>query len=143
MSQTNLKRFDGGRRTPQEYHAEFGFPIDAHCSACGNRPSVRAITMAPYDDLRKEGAVPDLSLQEMKARIVMGDPRAELYQKIISTLIPINDNGTPKMYMRCGIAYSCRSCRKNFERALAKAPSYYIVEINEGPDPTNRIVAQV
>lgn len=131
MPNTNIhrKRFNGGNRTPQEYHAQFAFPPNAKCSACSAKPQLRAIVMIPLDEAEKRGMVPPGAAQ---APLMFPD--------IAPVLVPIRESGSaPSFYVRTSIAYSCKSCRKNFERALASAPSWAIVEINRGPDPTNRV----
>lgn len=120
----HLQKFDGGRRTPQEVHAQHAFPPNAKCSGCGGRPSVRGIVMAPFDEAQKRGFLPD----------------GFITPEVAQTIVQINEGGRPRPYIRISMAYSCRNCAKEMEKVLAKAPSWCIVEINRGPDPTNRVV---
>lgn len=119
------KKFDGGRRTAQQFHEEHAFPPGAACANCGKRPSVRAIVMAPFDEVQKRGMLPQGAL---------------INPSIMQAIVPIKDaQGLPTPYVRLSIAYACRTCQPAFERALAKAPSWCIVEINRGPNPTERV----
>lgn len=126
------KKFDGGRRSPQEYHAEFGFPPTAKCQGCQAKPSIRGIVMVPLDDAEKSGLVP------------VGAAAAPIaFPDLQPVLVKIREGGAGKYYVRVSLTYSCTRCQKDFEKALAKAPSWAIVEINYGPDHTNRVTVGV
>lgn len=119
-------------QTPQEFHAAHAFPKGAKCAGCSNKPQVRAIVMMSAVDAEKMGMIPK------------GAGKAPvLFKELAPFLVKINDGGTPKWFIRTSMAYSCRACRKDFEKALAKAPSYCVVEINEGPDYRNRVSVSV
>jgi hypothetical protein len=120
-----LKRFDGGNRTPQEYHRAHAFPPAAKCSGCGGPPAVRAVVLAPFDEVSQRGMLPHDEL---------------VNPSILQTVVPLKGaDGQAVPHVRLSITYSCSRCRREFERALAKAPSWCFVDINEGPDPTNRV----
>ena len=130
-SQKNMRVFDKGRSTPQEYHAKNAFPLDAKCTACQAKPSIRAIVMMPLDEAEKRNLVPAgaakapylfPALQPVLVHIKSSDPKGE-------------------WYIRISLAYSCTMCQKAFEKALATAPSYCIVEINRGPNSSNRVAS--
>lgn len=121
----HMKKFAGGRMTPEEMHQKYAFPIGAKC-LCGRRPRYRAIVMMPLDEARKR--MPGLD------EIMNADPVAFMQQ-----LVKIRENKTDadhqlKTYLRVSVTYSCKACRGQMDRALAKAPSWAIVEINEGPE---------
>lgn len=116
------------RMTVQEYHATNAFPTNAKCAGCGNKPQVRGIVMVPADEAEKRGLIPK-GAASMPA----------LFPAIAPISIQLNEGGTPKWYIRMSMAYSCRLCRKDFEKTLAKAPSWCVVEINEGPDYRGRV----
>ncbi len=120
----NLTRFMQGRCTPQEYHEQHAFP-GQRCNGCGGPPALRAIVMAPYDEAQKRGMVPP------------GHVAGPAILKLVVALK--GGDGQPVPHVRMSITYSCRMCRRDFERALARAPSWVVVDINRGPDPTNRI----
>jgi hypothetical protein len=127
------RRFDGGQRSPQEFHAEYAFPPDAKCQGCKAKPSVRAIVLCPLDEAEKAGMIPPGAT---------ANPRA--FPELAPVLVPVRENSSlltkPSWYVRVSMVYSCRMCRAAMERTLAKAPSWAIVEINEGPDVRNRVV---
>jgi hypothetical protein len=80
---------------------------------------MRAIVMAPFDEAQKRGMVPQGTL---------------VSPAIMQAIVPIkNSEGQPDPYVRLSVTHSCTQCSKDFQRALAKAPSWCIVEINEGP----------
>ena len=115
-------------RSPQEFHAAHAFPPGAKCAACQAKPSIRAIVMIPLDEAEKRGVIPP------------GAAKAPLlFPVLVPLLVHIKEASGPKYYLRSSMAYSCRACRPSFERTLAKAPSWAIVEINEGPDYHNRV----
>jgi len=108
---------------PQKVHSDLAFPPMAKCAACGRRPLVRAITMAPLDECRKR--MPALEA------LMVSDPQGMMKQ-----LVSIRENVTDafaKPYLRIGVAYACKSCAPTMEKTLAKSPSWMIVEINRGP----------
>jgi hypothetical protein len=123
------RQFDGGRRSPQEFHAQFAFPPDAKCQGCQAKPSIRAIVMMPLDEAEKKGMIP---------KGAAGAPM--VFPGVVPLLVPIKDGSSERYFLRVSMTYSCSRCQKDFEKSLAKAPSYCIVEINRGPDPTNRVV---
>ena len=45
-------------------------------------------------------------------------------------------------HVRVGCAYSCDICRPTLEKEAAKAPSWAVVEINDGPGK-DRIISAV
>lgn len=114
------KKFMGGRMTPQEVHAQLAFPLDAKCAGCGRRPTIRAITMCELSEARKDPGI-EAIFQENPAAVV---------QRVVMLK---GSDGKAIPYLRMGIAYSCASCRPTMERTLAKAPSHWVVEINDGP----------
>lgn len=123
----HMKKFAGGRMTPVEMHQRYAFPLGAKCM-CGARPRFRAIVMIPIDEARKR--MPGLD------DIMLADPEG-----FMQNLVQIRESKTDsdkdlKTYFRLSVVYSCQRCRRDMDKALAKAPSWAIVEINEGPkDP--------
>ena len=118
----------GGMLTPQEAHARWAFPSGAVCTGCGGRPSIRAIVLSPLDEAEKRGWVPP------------GSSKAPLtFPELAPVLQQIEDGGRHVWYIRLSRVYSCSRCQSALEKELARMPSWAIVEINRGPDPTNRI----
>jgi hypothetical protein len=86
---------------------------------------VRAIVLAPFDEANKRGMLP---------------PGAAINPAVLQSIVPIKgSSGQPEPFVRLSIAYSCSRCQPEFEKALAKAPSWCIVELNRGPNPTERV----
>lgn len=124
MKALHTNKFDKGRRSPQEFHQQYAFPQNARCCACPNRPNIRAIVLCPFDEAQKRGMLPE---------------GAMFNPAVMQTLVTIKEGNEPKPYLRLSVTYSCKSCQKEFEKALAKAPSWCIVELNHGPDPKNKV----
>lgn len=127
------KQLFGGRTTAEEVHAKLAFPKNAKCGGCKRRPVIRAITMAPFDEARKRYPEIDL-IAEMNPN--------ELMHRIVRIRENLTDK-EGKPYIRLGIAYSCKSCAPVMEKALARAPSWCIVEINRGPGAEKPIVGVI
>lgn len=125
-SKVNVKKFANGRMTPQEMHRMFAFPPTAKCQGCGGRPHLRAIVLAPLDEVSKRGLLPE------------GMPQDEVMKMVVP--LKSSTDIKPQAFVRLSVSYSCTMCRKDFEKALARTPSWCVVEINSGPDETNRIV---
>ena len=122
------KKFDGGRSTPQEYHRRHAFPPTAACTGCGGRPSVRAIVMMECKEAVKHNMVPTYT----------GDQ--EIEAQVAATLVYLRGPSGPVAHFRLSTTYCCPRCRPTMERALAKGSSGLVVDIQDGPDATNRVV---
>src|SRR5262249_32452072 len=110
----------GGRMSPSEAHARYAFPIHAKCEGCGARPSIRAVTMIPFKDACADNPA--------IAAMLLAHP-----DSVMSNVVDLKGpDGLPRPHFRAGVAYSCRQCQASFERALAKLPSWVIVDINRG-----------
>lgn len=127
MSKTiHRKKLFGGRRTAEEVHQQYAFPIGAKCAGCGRRPLVRAIVMMEMAEAMKN---PQLALLSALAP-----------EDFMKSVVQIKDSdGKPTPYYRVSVVYSCKSCSREMEKQLAKAPSHCIVEINRGPG-TDKII---
>src|SRR5690349_3494248 len=113
------KLFSG--ESAEDVHQRLAFPVGAACQGgnCRSRPTVGAITYAPY----KEASEHYPEIAAMDANVV-----AHL---LIRLRIDAERRGVP--CVRLGKTYSCAFHRKDFERALAKLPSWILVEFQEGP----------
>jgi hypothetical protein len=131
MSKTiHRKKLFGGRYTAQEVHQQYAFPMNAKCP-CGARPLIRAIVMAELSEMKKINPLFDEALNA----VVQLSP-----EMVTNNLVQIKgSDGRPTPYIRVGIAYSCARCRPTMEKALAKTPSHFIVEINRGPTPDKTV----
>ena len=84
--------------------------------------------MVPYDEAVRFHLVP---------------PGHEASQEVLDRTVMLRgSDGQAEPYVRLSVTYACSLCQRDFEKALAKAPSWAVVEINRGPDPTNRIQTQ-
>jgi hypothetical protein len=124
----HIRRFDGGRSTPQEYHAMHAFPVGTRCAGCGGRPSIRALVMVPSDDAERSGMIP-----------VGAGVAPHLFPQLAPVLVRLKDGGSDRWFIRISKTYSCTLCQAALERTLAKAPSWAVVDISRGPDPHNRV----
>lgn len=126
----NARQFLNGRMTPQEFVAANTFGLTARCTGCGGPPVIQAMVFVPYAEAVKRGMVPE---------------GHEAPQQIIDVTVMLKSgaNGAQEPHVRLSQAYSCRMCQPAFERELAKAPSWAIVDINRGPNPTNQILVGV
>lgn len=121
MSTKHVRRFMDGLQTPQEVFRSLAFPRGAMCAACKGPPAVRFTVYVPWDDaVRKD---PSLLLMDEGA------------------LAAITVRLKQGKAIRISNAYACERCRPAAERYVArKAPSYAFVDIDAGPEQTNRIV---
>ena len=120
MTTRHTKKLFGGRKTAEEVHQQYAFPIGAKCAGCGCRPLTRAIVMMEIKEALKNPAV---------ALIAQASAEA-LFKQIVQIK---NSEGKPTPYFRCAVVYACKACTPQMEKQLAKAPSHAIVEINRGP----------
>jgi hypothetical protein len=111
------KTLFGGRETAEEAHARLAFPRGAAC-VCRKPPTLSATVFAPYTDARKLMPAVDQLPPEELAKLLVSFRDSE---------------GKPKPFVRVSKVYSCGGCRVEFERALAKLPSWAVVEIDRGP----------
>lgn len=119
-----LKKFMNGAISVQEYHITHAFPEDARC-LCAAKPAVRAIIMVPYDEALKRGMIPE---------------GHEASNDLLGRMLLLKGaDGRGEPHFRWSTVYSCRQCQPAFEKELAKAPSWAVVDINRGPDPSNRV----
>lgn len=126
----HMKKFQGGRITPSEYHKKHAFPPGSKC-LCGAPAEFRCIVMAPLDEAKKR----DPSIEVM----MVVNP-----ERFMKSIVQIQERpGDPKSavkpYFRISVTFGCARCRKTFEKQVAKAPSWCIVEFNDAP-PDRRII---
>lgn len=122
------RKLFGGRMTAEEVHQKYAFPPGAKCR-CGRRPLIRAISMAPLADARRHW--PELD-------VLASESPVELFKRLVELK---GSDGKPAPFVRLGIAYACQDCRRDMERAMAKLPSWVLVEINRGPGTDRPLVA--
>lgn len=115
------KLFDG-RTTAAEVHARHVF-AGKKCNGCGGPPAIRIRSFVPADWLLREK--PEVAME--LAALHGGS-------------IPCVDF-TMGRYVRVGDAFACALCRRTCEREAAKAPSYFVMQIDEGPGPEKTVSA--
>jgi hypothetical protein len=113
------KQLFGGIKSAAQVHWE-GFPL-AKCP-CGLDPIVRALSFAPIADLLDKDP---LLLRQLSDRNGGNLPLLELKY------------GT---FVRIGEMFACTLCRSTLEKAMAKLPSYVLVEFDTGPSPDRPVV---
>ena len=123
----NLKQTFGGKGVV-DFHRNHAFPPGAHCAVCTNRPAVRAIVMAPFDEVKKRRMLPEGQMSSLA---------------IMSLLVQIKHpgTGTVEPFVRLSTTYACTHHVTELERAMARAPSWCIIEINKGPEAEKVIVS--
>ena len=123
------RKFMNGDCTPQEFHQAYAFPPTAICTGCRcARPAVRIITYIEAAEGRKRGFIPPFT----------GNPEIEAI--VAKSLVQFKGPSGPVPFFRDNIVYACRGCRPALERVMAKTPSWMQVEVQEGPNPTNKVV---
>lgn len=85
--------------------------------------------MAPYDEALKRGLVP---------------PGHQAGPEVLERTVMLRrGDGTPEPHVRLSVTYSCRACQRAFERELARAPSWCVVDLNHGPNPRELVQSVV
>ena len=120
MKNIHRQKLFGGRKTAEEVHSRYAFPIGARCAACSSPPLTRAIVLMEMKEALKNPGV------AMMGQVSPTD--------LVKQVVQIKgSDGREVPYFRCSVVYACKSCTPQMERQLAKAPSHCIVEINRGP----------
>ena len=126
MADKIVKKFMGGAMTPQEFHQKHGFPPNAKCLSCSNRPIAVGRVFMPMDELRKRDPLFDVLTDK--------DP-AQVLQMVVQM--------TDGPYVCVSTAYACSTHRTELAKTLAKTPSWCIAELSLGPDPTNKVAVSM
>lgn len=111
-----------GGRSAEEVHSKYAFPRNAKCQVCSYRPLIRGIVMMELQEARKNPFVEQLATAAPEAFL----------QNVVQLK---GSDGTPRPYYRVSVVYACKEHKRELEKALAKAPSHCVVEINYGPGP--------
>lgn len=120
----HIKRFAGGKMTPQEMHVQ---AMHKPCALCGMPASARLRTLVQLNELIKRQP-------EFVAQVAATNPAGPFIPTVPTTygpMVKVSDVG------------ACTRCRKQAEIAAARGPSWAIVEISEGPEARNPVHAQV
>jgi hypothetical protein len=121
-----------GGQTAEEVHQQYAFPPGARCFGakfgCSRRPVTTFRTFIELSELRKQ--------DEAFVLLEKLNPQ-ELYKSLVWFK---GSDGSPVAYMKMQTTYACKDCTREGERAAAKGPSWYVVEIDRGPG-TDKIVS--
>jgi hypothetical protein len=120
------KTFDNGNSTPEEYHSKYAFPLGARCAGCNADKGLllRAFTYVPLDEMKKRDPMFDA--------LIAVKPEAAL-----KLIVPLKGgDGKPYPHVRVSTTYACKRCVPELEKALAKSPSWAVVDISRGPGPS-------
>jgi len=112
-----LEMFKRGDATPQEVHRKLAFGGKG-CDVCSAPAAIRVRMFLPLADVLAKS--PEWAMKEAAKN---------------EGKLPLVDFKHGK-HVRVSQAYACERCRATLEREAAKAPSYCVVEIDEGPEPT-------
>lgn len=125
----HIKKFDGGRSTPDEFHRQHGFSrASARCTVCGAPSAIRIRVLAQLSELTKRQP-------ELVGAIAASNPNGPYVPTIKTThgdMVLISDVG------------ACDNCKVSAERTAAKHPSWVIIEIDRmGLASTHKTQVQV
>lgn len=117
----HIKKFGQATgETPQEMHARLAWR-GRRCQVCSGPPVVRIKVLTPVSEMAPG----------VLAAIAAADPEGKGRLPVIPT-----KHGNVLM---TADVFACKLHQKGAERAAAKGPSFNIVEIDRGPDPTNKV----
>ncbi len=116
--------------TPTEMHRRTAWK-GARCSNCTSPAAIRILTFVPVEELKVRAPNVYAGLVTDCAERGEGLPVTRLKSSKVSD---------PKPYLCAATVYACSHCQAAAEKAAAHSPSFAIVEIDRGPDPTSRVV---
>ena len=120
------KKFMDGKMTPMQLHAMVAW-AGRHCEGCGSsKVALRIKILAPLAEVTRRNP-------ELIQRFALSETAlVGLLSACVQT-----KNGP---YVMVSDPCACQSCKRDLERAAAKAPSWCIVEFDRGPSE-NLLVA--
>lgn len=121
----HLRKLFGGRMTAMDVHRKYAWH-GARCQACHGPPDIRINSYLPLVEYRRR-------VTEIGALLFgKGNPTQEpaTYPTIYGPMVPVS------------VIYACGAHKQAAETAAARAPSYYLVEIDRGPGE-DKVVVQV
>ena len=97
------------------------------CSGCGNRPTYRAITYAPLDEVKRRALLSEGQLMSRQLLFLLaGVKHTQASQE--------------ELVVKLSETYSCNICWVEFSRALGTGPSWVCVDLAKATDNANRFV---
>lgn len=111
------KKFMDGQMTPEELHMEMGLPPGARCSLCGRPPLVKYLSYAEEAEMLKR------------------DPRLAICRQYDPQTYAAMLHKTRKgeRYIKLSMAFACKQCTPEADKAAAKHPDWVVVIIDRGP----------
>lgn len=123
----HIKKFDGGRRTPDEMHRQYTYR-GKRCRTCNSdKPAIRIRVLVELQELTKRNP-------EFVAMIMTSNPNGVAVPTIktkYGAMVKVTDE------------VFCDNCKVGAERAAAKGPSWALVEIDRGLKDNFKPVVQV
>jgi hypothetical protein len=110
----HMKKFDGGRRTPDEMHRQEAYGPKAKCAMCKGKPAIRIRVLMQLAELVARSP-------EYVAGIVASNPEGPFVPTIPTTYGPM---------VKVSDVFFCDICKTDGEKEAAKGPSWAIVEID-------------
>lgn len=108
------KKFDGGNRSPNDFHREFAYGPRKRCAICNGKPAIRIRVLMPLEELMKRS--PDYVFEIMRS-----NPKGPYVPTLATTYGPL---------VKVSDVCFCDICKVDGEREAAKGPSWAIVEID-------------
>ena len=117
------RRFFNGRMTAQEVHARWG--IRQPCFSCGKMPVIMIRSLMLHDEFVKADPL-------LAAEIARTNPTGPFIPTFPTTYGPM---------VVVSRVTACSIHQREAEKAAAKAPSGFLIEIDRGPGADNPVVA--
>lgn len=117
----HIRKLAGGSMTPQEMHRAIG--LRKRCVGCGQPAAVRIKVLVQLSELVKRQP-------EFVAQIMATNPEGPVMPTVptkFGPMVKVSDVG------------ACELCRKTAMVTAARAPSWALVEIDEGPKNTTQV----
>jgi glutaredoxin len=133
MSVIHIKKFQSSNRhgdTPNEAFRRGTFGHN-RCTECGGPPAIQIRVFMPVDEMQRRS--PNVLAALMADCMSCGEDLPTIALKSS----PVAD---PKPHLCVSNVFACDQCKATAEKAAAHGPSFAIIEISRGPDPTNRVV---
>ncbi len=111
----HIKKFDGGRSTPDEFHRKNGMSRRKCATCSSSKLAIRIKVLVPHDELVRRN--PDFV-----AMIITANPDGPF--------VPTIDTKYGKMVRVSDVSF-CDHCRVGAEREAARGPSWALVEIEK------------
>jgi hypothetical protein len=119
------KKFMGGRMSASDAHRALG--IRKKCSVCRRPGAIRIKVFMPYDEAMRRAP-------QLMAAIAASNPAGPN----VPTLM-FKDGGSEKPFIKASDNAFCDNCKHEARITAATAPSWAVVEIDEGVKDTIQV----